>query len=376
MFKDTLPQAALGERRLAGQHVVGGAAQRIDVAADVGGPAVARLLRRQVVDGAHRGAVLRHLEVLIALHQRQPEIRHLDHELVARAGQQEVRRLDVPVDNALSEGVVEGPGGLHQDAPRLLRLEPALALDVGAQVDAVDEFEGEVMQVLVGVVAALVQGHDVPVVEPGGVAGFAAEALEYLPGVGQVRGEHFQGDGAAQLQVHRLVNGAHAPGRDVGQHLVLAEAIAGVEDTRRHAQSCSVPTGRTVRNGPAAHDRARWPRGVVRRTQSRVTAARPECNGCRDQSPFGLHCADARMGRSRCLVLLVQRVGAGEEWGRRVSALPFRSASTTPPTTCQNVPQGRPPAALRPDPPYAYPALRSRSGRPIFGSMLHSAKAA
>src|SRR5437763_336856 len=62
---DARPQAAVREGGVAGQHVVEGTAQGIDVAADVGGGTVPGLLGGQVVDGADRAAGPGHAELLL-----------------------------------------------------------------------------------------------------------------------------------------------------------------------------------------------------------------------------------------------------------------------------------------------------------------------
>jgi len=60
-----LAQAAVRERRAPREHVIRRAAERIDVAADVGRGAVAGLLRGHVIDGADRAAFARDAEVVL-----------------------------------------------------------------------------------------------------------------------------------------------------------------------------------------------------------------------------------------------------------------------------------------------------------------------
>ncbi len=129
------------------------------------------------------------------------------------ASQQEVGRLDVAVNDALAVRMVEGLRGLNEDGAGLRDFELALAEDVIGEVRPIDEFHCEVVGILD--LVPLVQGDDVGVVEPGGVAGLAAEAFEGA-GMGQeAGGEDLEGDDPAEADVHGLVDGAHAAGGDV-----------------------------------------------------------------------------------------------------------------------------------------------------------------
>jgi hypothetical protein len=216
-----LGQAAFGERRLPGQHVEPGTPQRVQVAARVGRPAVARLLRRDVVHGADGGAAAGDAALLGTGLPGESQVGQLDDELVLLAADEEVGRLDVAVDDVLQVGVVQGAAGLDHDLPRLLRVQPALALDVLVQVDAVDELHGEE----VGAVGlgALVQGDDVLVAELLGGPGLAAEALDHGGLGGHLGRHHLEGDLAAGLGVARPVDGPHAAAGDVREDLVLAD---------------------------------------------------------------------------------------------------------------------------------------------------------
>jgi hypothetical protein len=56
MPQQLLQGTAVRERRLAGQHEIESAAERVDIAAHVSGPGIACLLRRNVIEGAQRHA--------------------------------------------------------------------------------------------------------------------------------------------------------------------------------------------------------------------------------------------------------------------------------------------------------------------------------
>ena len=81
--------------------------------------------------GAHDGA--RRRQAQLVLHARQPEVGQLGDAVV---GEQHVVGLDVPVDDVVLMGVVQGVGHVAADARRPLAL-----LDVGARAGAVLLFE-------------------------------------------------------------------------------------------------------------------------------------------------------------------------------------------------------------------------------------------
>ena len=67
------------------------------------------LLRGDVAGRAHHGTLTRQrrVHVLAARRLGQAEVEHLDDVLLALAGQDQVLRLDVAVDHALLEGVLQ-----------------------------------------------------------------------------------------------------------------------------------------------------------------------------------------------------------------------------------------------------------------------------
>ena len=150
---------------------------------------------REVIDRADGGAVAGDAEFLVGDGPRQAEIGHLHDQLAVVATQQEVGRLDVAVDDALAVGVVEGLHRLDQDGARLRWFEPALVDDVVGEVRPIDEFHRQVVGI--ADLVPLVEGDDVRVVEPGGVAGLAAEA--------------FQGGGMASRRAARTLRATTRP---------------------------------------------------------------------------------------------------------------------------------------------------------------------
>ena len=194
--------------------------------------ALLRLLGRQVIDGPYRAAGAGDAIGFLTGVQCQAHVGQFDAHAIAVARQQKVRRLDVAMGDALLEGVLERLDGLDENAPRFFRRQPPLAFDIVIEVDAIDVFQGEEIHA-VGL-PVLVERDDVFVRQPGGMAGFATKTLQGIGLVGHLGIKHFQGDGAAQFLVGRLVDDAHPPRGDVLQDLVFAKAGARIKRLRGH----------------------------------------------------------------------------------------------------------------------------------------------
>ena len=116
------------KRGLAGEQMMDGRPQRVEIAAGVDHAALP-LLRAHVERGTKRHAVLRELEIL-AGHPHQPEVGHLH---VARRGHEQVLRLDVAMHDALLGGPDEGRAHLREHGQRLPRVERPPGLEPGLQ---------------------------------------------------------------------------------------------------------------------------------------------------------------------------------------------------------------------------------------------------
>ncbi len=149
---------------------------------------------------------------------RQAEIRDLGR---AVGGEQDVGRLEVAVDDPALVGGLDGLGYRgHQGgglAGRLRRARHHLG-----QAAALDEFHGEVRPAVQ--VADLVDLHDVRMAQAGHGFRLAQKALQLLRPGGGAGQEHFQGDGAVEAQVPRLVDDAHAAAAQHPLHLMAADA--------------------------------------------------------------------------------------------------------------------------------------------------------
>src|SRR5438309_46219 len=107
MLEDSLRQGAFSKRRRPGQHVKERATQRVNIAADVGGPAVAGLLGRQVIDRAHGGAVASQAKLVVAGLASQTQVNELGDCPPPGRAKENIRRLDITVNHATLVSVVQ-----------------------------------------------------------------------------------------------------------------------------------------------------------------------------------------------------------------------------------------------------------------------------
>jgi hypothetical protein len=77
--------------------------------------------------------------------------------------------------------------------------------------------------------ADVVQRADMRMAKRRDGAGFALKALAVFGIGGQIRRQHFQGDGAFQARIARAVDLAHAAGTGTGDNFVRTEAAAWSE---------------------------------------------------------------------------------------------------------------------------------------------------
>jgi hypothetical protein len=198
------------ERQLASQQLVQHHPQAVHV-----GPAVhlvrvaAGLLRAHVRRGAQHLALDGHRDLAgVALGQAE-----VHHARPAVAADHDVRGLHVAVDDAALVRVLQGVGNGHDQLGRLAERQLPRREQV-RQRHPLDEVAHQVRQA-VGL-ADLVDGHHRGVPELCHAAGLAQEAVE-VGRPGEVAGpRHLDGDGAVQLRVERLVDGAERPAADGG----------------------------------------------------------------------------------------------------------------------------------------------------------------
>ncbi len=201
---------------MARRHLVEDHAEGKNIAAGVDHPAE-RLLGRHVCDraqrrawageirfGHRRGAADRRGFASSGRHDfREAEIEDLG---LAAIGDEDVCRLDVAMDDAFAVGGVEGVGHADRQVEQSIDRERAHG-DAVLQGDALQKLHRDKGPAVV--LVDVVNRADVRVVERTGGAGLALEALESRMVGGDVVGQEFQRDGAAELGVLGLVNDAH-----------------------------------------------------------------------------------------------------------------------------------------------------------------------
>jgi hypothetical protein len=174
----------------------------------------------------------------------EPEVAQED-ALGGPARDQHVGGLDVAVEEPARVGEVERRADLRDDARGARGLEPPVARDQRLQVGALDPAHGDVE--LAVLLARVVDGDDVGVVERGDRAQLALEALAVVGLEGVVGRDQLERDGAPERELGGAVDDAHAaPPR----HRV--EAIAREDRARRalHRGSLTPPETATSRMRP------------------------------------------------------------------------------------------------------------------------------
>ena len=190
-----------GEGRLAGQHLVQGRAQAVDIRAAVDPLMLAaHLLGGHVVDGAHGLPMLGEFGGIQA--PGQPEIQDRRFEAVLLAGHHDVGRLQIPMDQAHAVGGVDGFGHGFQ---HLDLLHAGEVLGGGFEGLPLDELHGDVALPLP--FAHLVDAADVGVFDHGLMLGFHHEAGHQ---VGFVAPQELEGHHPFQARIVGLEHAAHA----------------------------------------------------------------------------------------------------------------------------------------------------------------------
>ena len=255
------------ERDAARQHPVQHAAERIDVGAPVDG-VVAQRLRRDERERAEPRAAARLARRVQVLDE--PEVRQ--RRLLGRAiaAEQDVRRGDVAMDEPRGVRGVERGGHLLGDRHRARGLEDRPAAQDGAQVRAVDVAHDEIEHLVL--LTRVVDVDDVRVVHRGRHARLADEALAELRVVGELRGDHLDGDAALERQLRRLVDDAHPAMR--GEPLQTA-ATERVADTGHPPEDRAVrPRGTPTAAGRRGAGPAPVPAARAARRRTRPSAGR------------------------------------------------------------------------------------------------------
>ena len=229
------PRGIAAKRKRAGGHLVKNDAEREQVGARVQFLA-AHLFGRHVGDRAEGRS--RAGEMLLIGGERlgfaaaiwldenrasnfgQSEVENLG---VAASGHEDVGGLDVAMHDALGVRRIERVGDLNAKVEEGVGFQGP-ARHAVLEGLAVEQFHDD--EALALMLANLVNGADVGMVERGRGAGFAAETLDRLRVLGNLVGQKLQGDKAAQGDVLGLIDDPHAAAAQLLEDAVVRDGLA------------------------------------------------------------------------------------------------------------------------------------------------------
>ena len=212
--------------QLAGEHLVEHDAHRVDVRL-IGDIVAAGLLGGDVV---HRANGLVGHGLGLALEEAgNAEVGHLDGAVLQ---EHDVLGLDVPVDDALLVGALQGHEDLGGEVDSLLPADGALLLDILLQGDAVDKLHDDVLDLVAK--ADIVHLDNVGVVEHRDGLGLIAETAQEIAVVGKFFLQNLDGHPAALHAVVGLVDIGHAAHAD--KLVDFVPAIQALADESIHKQ--------------------------------------------------------------------------------------------------------------------------------------------
>ena len=149
----------------------------------------------------------------------------------ATLGDENVCGLDVAVNDASVVSGVEGVGAVDADFEEAFEFQRARGDEV-LQRGAVEEFHCDKGAAVV--FADVVDGADVGMIQRGGGACFTFEAFERLWVVGEIVGEKFEGDEAAEARVFGFVDHAHSATAEFFDDAVMRDCLADEAGRLRH----------------------------------------------------------------------------------------------------------------------------------------------
>src|SRR5262249_31332161 len=157
-------------------HVVKGAAERVDIAADINLARLEGLLGRDVIERSQGDAGLG--QPIVGVWSQAAGQAHVHELSTSRSGDDNVGRLDVAVDDTALRRVGQSCCNLEEKMDSFGNRQLTTAIEDGTQVLAFNELEGDEVQPLV--LTAEEDAGDVLVVELGGRTGFLVETADVL----------------------------------------------------------------------------------------------------------------------------------------------------------------------------------------------------
>lgn len=228
----------------AGDHVVEGCAEGVDVGAVVDVDLSANLLGADVVGCSVGAAGLGHGGFEVGHFAGETHVGELGDML---AGEHDIFGLDVAVDEAAFVGVVEGFGDLGDDFEGFFFGEGLSGGEFVVDGAAFDELHDEVVEA-----AGLTDVNgldDVVVVELSGGASLAVEAVDEFAVFGHTSREDLDGDDAIEAKLAGAIDGCHCARADLIENLVAGDllggaggagVIVGADDEPAELRACEV----------------------------------------------------------------------------------------------------------------------------------------
>ena len=149
----------------------------------------------------------------------QPEVEDLG---LAALGDEDVRRLDVPVHDLFCVGGIERVGDFNGQRKQGLGVH-GLAGDTVLQRDPVEKLHGD--KRLAVLLANVVNGADVGMIQGGCGLGFALEAGQGLRVAGHFPGQKLECDKTVQPRVFSLVDHAHTAAAQLLNNAVVRNSL-------------------------------------------------------------------------------------------------------------------------------------------------------
>ena len=186
------------------------------------------LLGSHVVERPHRLPRRCQRDLAVGVH-RQARQAEVGQSHVTLLVEQNILRLNVAVDNALSVRERQRLRDLSEDPKRLVWIE-RLGFNKLAKVHAVHVLHREVVHVFV--LAEVVDGNNVRMIEPRHSSGFAGKAFREQIIASEFTGQDLECDYSIELFLSSFEDAAHAAGPEQFQNLQVRELFREFFDGR------------------------------------------------------------------------------------------------------------------------------------------------